>query len=297
MRIISRSEWGAKPWRRARPRVPMSARRYFVVHYHGGEVRQQVGNAVPRNIEAIHLANGWSGIGYNWAVDQDGVIYEGHGWDLQGAHSPPHNYDGIGVYFAIGGNQRPSDAALAAGRWLYDEMARKTGRTPIKWWHGKDYATACPGPHLIDWVKAGMPTSGKTPGAGAPTNDTRTDLERLLDSMDETKLGDLIYGKVAEAIDHSGNDFQAGSYAALRQQIDPDGTNEWEGSTANAAAWAAYHGRLIRAELAGLRAAIQALANAQGANPEVIGQAVEDAMKRALGSLEAEVKLTIEKGN
>lgn len=170
--IVSRSQWGAKPWRRKRPTVPLSARRFFVLHYHGGPVSQQYGVAVPRNVERIHLDNGWSGVGYNFVVDQAGVIYEGHGWHLQGAHSPPHNRDGIGVYIAVGGNQVPSEAAKRSARWLYEEQRRLTGRTPQIWWHGRDFATACPGPHLIAWAKAGMPITTFTPGAAAPSGET-----------------------------------------------------------------------------------------------------------------------------
>lgn len=158
MKIIPRTEWGAKPWRNQPATVPASARRYFLVHYHGGVPSASTGNAVPRDVEVIHRANGWSGIGYNFAVDQAGAIYEGRGWDLAGAHSPPHNTDGIGVYVAIGGDQRPTPAALASVRWLYDEACRRSGRTLTPWWHGRDYPTSCPGPHLIAWVKAGMPT-------------------------------------------------------------------------------------------------------------------------------------------
>lgn len=161
MKIIPRTEWGAK----RTPRAPRPIQRVtgFYVHYHGGPPPTGVGVWVPRNIEAIHLANGWNnGVGYHFMVDQAGTIYEGRGWDNIGAHSPPHNTDGLGVYVAIGGDQKPTDAALASVRALYDEACKKTGRTLYKRWHGYDYPTACPGPHLIAWVKAGMPVTGKT---------------------------------------------------------------------------------------------------------------------------------------
>ena len=169
MKTIPRSEWGAKPWRNSIGTRPMSAVSWFLVHYHGGPPPASVGMAVPRNIEAIHLGNGWSGVGYSWIVDQAGTIYEGRGWSLIGAHSPPHNYDGIGVYVAVGGDQEPTPAALASVRWLYDEASRRAGRSLRKSWHGYDYPTACPGPRLIAWVKDGMPAKGATPTPAAPT--------------------------------------------------------------------------------------------------------------------------------
>lgn len=174
MKIVSRTEWGAK----RTPRAPRPIQRVtgFYVHYHGGPPPTGVGVWVPRNIEAIHLANGWNnGVGYHFMVDQAGTIYEGRGWDNIGAHSPPHNTDGLGVYVAIGGDQKPTDAALASVRALYDEACEKTGRTLYKRWHGYDYPTACPGPHLIAWVKAGMPVTGSTAPAATPAKAQPTD--------------------------------------------------------------------------------------------------------------------------
>ena len=154
--IISRAQWGATPWRGQPYSVAMSERAWFLVHYHGGKPRNDRGDANAKEIEAIHLNNGWSGIGYNFIVGQDGVIREGRGWGLVGAHCPGHNRDGIGVYVAVGGDQEPTPEALASVRWLYDEACRKAGHTLVKSYHGFDYPTSCPGGHLRAWVVAGM---------------------------------------------------------------------------------------------------------------------------------------------
>lgn len=180
--VISRSEWGAKPWRGTPYSVALNQRTWFLVHYHGGEPRNSVGVGVPREIEAIHLANGWSGVGYNFVVSQDGTVYEGRGWNLVGAHCPGHNTNGLGVYVAVGGDQAPTPEALAAVRALYDEACRRTGNNLRKSYHGYDYPTACPGPKLTAWVKAGMlvetgvdsvPTPPKTPSK-SPTKKPAT---------------------------------------------------------------------------------------------------------------------------
>ncbi|MGC5398090.1 peptidoglycan-binding protein [Streptomyces sp. DT20] len=169
--IISRATWGATPWdnnpKSSGPAaVALSSRTEFFVHYDGGTHVTRTGYAIPRAIEAEHLGNGWSGIGYNFVVDQAGNVYEGRGWTRQGAHCPNHNVTGLGVQIAIGGDQKPSEAALAACRALYDDACKKTGRTLAKRGHKDGYATACPGGPLYAWVKEGMPADGYRPATG-----------------------------------------------------------------------------------------------------------------------------------
>lgn len=157
VKIVSRAAWGAKPWAGQPATVPMSSKRHFLVHYHGGPVSDQYGVEVPRLVENIHLANGWSGPGYNFMVDMDGVAYEGRGWTLVGAHCPGRNVDGIGVYVAVGGTQIPTPAALNTVRDLYAEAVRRSGRFLERCYHSKHYATSCPGDFLRAWVDARMP--------------------------------------------------------------------------------------------------------------------------------------------
>ncbi|MFE4514411.1 peptidoglycan-binding protein [Kitasatospora sp. NPDC056783] len=167
--VISRAQWGARPWNGSVNAVSLSERTEFFVHYDGASAVNRTGNAVPRAIEAEHLANGWSGIGYHFVVDQAGNIYEGRGWGLQGAHCPGHNRSGLGVQIAIGGDQAPTDAALRAARALYDEACARTGRTLAKRGHRDGFATLCPGGRLYAWVQSGMPAPG---GSGSSTGTT-----------------------------------------------------------------------------------------------------------------------------
>lgn len=157
MNIVSRSEWGATPWQGQPYSVTMSEKTHHLVHYHGGKPAAQRGVGVPRNVEKIHLANGWSGVGYNFLVDMDGVIYEGRGWGLVGAHCPGKNRDGIGVYLAVGGDQEPTEAAKRAVVWLYAEAQRRAGHRLTLGVHGDYWATACAGDVVDPWVHAGMP--------------------------------------------------------------------------------------------------------------------------------------------
>jgi hypothetical protein len=188
MRIVSRAEWGALPWGDGKPSdtpalIPPSVRRYFVVHYDGAQAVTRTGHAVPRAIDSAHRARGWVGIGYNFAVDRAGNVYEGRGWALRGAHCPGRNIDGIGVQVAIGGSQQPTVAALSTVRALYDDACRRACRALVATWHGAHYPTACPGPDLISWMRAGMPApTAPTPTEGDDVALSDQDIGRLLDA-------------------------------------------------------------------------------------------------------------------
>lgn len=165
--IISRSAWGARSWKGQPYWTSLSARTHFLVHYWGpGNPRATSGPALAREVEAVHLNNGWSGVGYNFLVGQDGRALEGRGWDLVGAHCPGKNRTGFGVFVAVGGMTAPTAAAQRTVKELYAEANRRTGRTLTLGVHGDYYATECAGKVLSPWVHAGMPvTAGSTSSA------------------------------------------------------------------------------------------------------------------------------------
>lgn len=156
--IVTRDEWGALPW--ATPVYPISiqARDYFFAHYNGHPPRATFGVALAKEIESEHRAQGWAGPGYAFMVGQDGVIMEGRGWELVGAHCPGFNTRGLGVYGAVGDAQELSAQAKASIRWLRDEHAqRRAGKILTTTYHGAHYPTACCGVPTILWVNSGMP--------------------------------------------------------------------------------------------------------------------------------------------
>lgn len=208
--IVSRREWGAKPWKGQPAPVPMSRKRHFLVHYHGGPVAQRVGTAVPRTVESIHLANGWSGPGYNFMVDAAGTVYEGRGWNLQGAHCPGRNTDGLGVYVAVGGDQAPTSQQLQALRDLYAEACELAGRKLEQCYHRKHYATECPGDQLRSWVDAGNLTE-EAPVPQRPTEQPWTAGTILPGGRITTAYG--VPGKWA-AGHHTGDDWNVGDPGA-----------------------------------------------------------------------------------
>ncbi|MFD9190440.1 peptidoglycan-binding protein [Streptomyces phaeochromogenes] len=193
VKIISRATWGAKPWNGTPAAVSLSRRTEFFVHYDGGSPITRTGYTIMRAIEAVHLGQGWSGVGYNFVVDQAGNAYEGRGWGLQGAHCPDHNITGLAVQIAVGGDQEPSAKALATARALYEEACKKTGRTLARRGHKDGFATACPGPKLYAWVKAGMPADDyeatPNPGGSIPGGGSGTELSRA-----QVTINGLVYG-------------------------------------------------------------------------------------------------------
>lgn len=228
MRIISRAEWGASPWNGSPSHVDSSERTEFYVHYDGGTHINRTGNAVPQAIEAEHLANGWAGIGYHFVVDQDGNVFEGRGWDLQGAHCPNHNRSAYGVQIAIGGDQDPSDAALAACDDLYDLACSRVGRTLSKHGHRDGFNTDCPGDKLYAWVQAGMPRPGGSP---QPTPDPTPG--PVLSHQQSTVDG-LTYGYGT-----SGDHIRQVQQLLTNQGCDPQGVDgQWgDHTTAAYQAW------------------------------------------------------------
>lgn len=64
----------------------------------------------------------WDDIGYNFLIGDDGYVYEGRGWNHQGAHTKGFNSRSLGVSF-IGHfvNHLPSDRAFVALQLLLEE--------------------------------------------------------------------------------------------------------------------------------------------------------------------------------
>ena len=50
-----------------------------------------------KGIQNFHLDDRkWADIGYHFLVGENGKVYEGRGWDRQGAHAPGFNNDAYG---------------------------------------------------------------------------------------------------------------------------------------------------------------------------------------------------------
>ncbi len=87
---------------------------HLIVHHSAGTNTSSDWSAIVRSIWNFHVnTNGWSDIGYNYLVDPNGVLYEGRGNNILGAHFCGQNLNTMGV--CVLGNftsSTPTDQAI-----------------------------------------------------------------------------------------------------------------------------------------------------------------------------------------
>lgn len=159
-RIISVSEWGGSKPNMSSKSVPITKRTGFALHYDGGDSAvTRSGYSIPQALTKFHQdTRGWEWGGYNFIVESnsasptDGAIYEMRGRDIKGAHWGNRNYTTIGVQVAIGKDQVPTQRALEAIVWLYNQCSSAAGRPLEKLVHRED-SEECPGRFLSFFTK------------------------------------------------------------------------------------------------------------------------------------------------
>ncbi|WP_406418457.1 N-acetylmuramoyl-L-alanine amidase [Streptomyces sp. NBC_01614] len=166
MKLVSRSQWGARAYRTPNGATPYSrARRGVKLHYLGTAYSDRSHDKCDdyvRQIQAQHMdGNGWSDIGYSFAVCTHGYVYEGRGLKRRNSANgnTTLNDQDYAVLLMVGssGLTKPTDAQLNGARDAI-EYCRKEG--PAGTWlggHRDGYATSCPGDPIYAWVKAGAP--------------------------------------------------------------------------------------------------------------------------------------------
>jgi N-acetylmuramoyl-L-alanine amidase len=106
--------------------------------------------------------NGWSDIGYNFLVGEDGNAYEGRGWDRVGAHATDWNSVSIGV--SVMGTfmtTNPNSAALNVVQQLIScgiSLGKLSSSYSLHG-HRDGGCTSCPGDALYSTIQ-GWPRYG-----------------------------------------------------------------------------------------------------------------------------------------
>lgn len=104
--------------------------------------------------------NGWSDIGYQFIIGEDGQAYEGRGWGRTGVHAPGFNSQSVGIaFFGTFTNGIPNLAARNAAQTLI-ACGVRLGHVSATYGligHRQGSATACPGnalfAHIQTWPR------------------------------------------------------------------------------------------------------------------------------------------------
>lgn len=164
--VIPRNKWtSAEPIRRLAD--PMNRVTKVTVH-HDAIMPVPSGAYADslRRMQAIrsgHLGNGWADIGYHFAVDPTGRIWQARPLELQGAHVKDHNPGNLGV--VVFGNyeqMRPTQASLEAVNKIV-AYAMERFNIPMSQvrTHKELRPTACPGRHLQEQMNRTRAAGGR----------------------------------------------------------------------------------------------------------------------------------------
>ncbi|XP_067676719.1 uncharacterized protein [Haliotis asinina] len=131
--FLARAVWGARLAGSGVDRLT-SIPQYVIIH-HGASSECSYRQECVRLMQCyqnFHMdERGWSDIGYNFAIGDDGNVYEGRGWGAVGSHTVGYNKVSVGIAFIGKFNDRePSKAAFDALVVLLSHGVRYGELTP-----------------------------------------------------------------------------------------------------------------------------------------------------------------------
>ncbi|MEM1331242.1 MAG: peptidoglycan recognition family protein [Planctomycetota bacterium] len=150
---IERAKWTREP-PRAHLANSMTRPNRITVHHDGMSAFTETSGAAAMDrlerIRSAHIGQGWADIGYHFAVDPGGRVYQARPLTLQGAHVKNHNQGNIGVLVLGNYNrQAPTNATeRALTSFLASLMDRYRVPASRVFTHQELRATACPGTSL-----------------------------------------------------------------------------------------------------------------------------------------------------
>ncbi len=176
MRLITRSEWGARP---PKDITRMSGSPAGVtLHWEGPQMgvfpHEECAGKV-RIIQTFHMeTKRWDDIAYNAVVCPHGYVFQGRWTGVRSAANGTNQ--GNKTHYAIcglfGENDGFSDEAKAAFKETIDLFRASGAGSQIKP-HGVWKNTACPGPSVMKWIVDGCPVTEVRRDPSDPT-DTQT---------------------------------------------------------------------------------------------------------------------------
>jgi hypothetical protein len=157
--LIHRARWASGPPVPAMM-TPMAPITYVTVHHDGmtpfyGDTAEAAMDRLER-IRLSHRGKKWGDIGYHYAVDRGGRVWECRPISWQGAHVKDHNAGNIGVV-ALGNfdEQTPTEAQVNAVRSHVSTLMSTYRVQEARVRTHREWApTACPGAHLQQRINA-----------------------------------------------------------------------------------------------------------------------------------------------
>ncbi|XP_032949359.1 peptidoglycan recognition protein 3 [Rhinolophus ferrumequinum] len=130
--IVSRKEWGSRSLT-CSGRLSLPVPYVLTEQLVGMECQEQ--NDCRQNLRDLQAhsvyTKGWCDVAYNFLVGDDGSVYEGVGWDMQGTHTQGYNNVSLGLaFFGAKQGSTPSPAALLAAEDLIFYAIRKRHLSP-----------------------------------------------------------------------------------------------------------------------------------------------------------------------
>ncbi|XP_058571674.1 peptidoglycan recognition protein 3 [Neofelis nebulosa] len=154
--IISRSVWEARETHC--PKMSLPAKYVIIIHTAGTTCNVSMDCHIRvQDIQSFHMdTQHFCDIGYHFLVGQDGGVYEGVGWHIQGSHTYGYNDIALGIAF-IGNfvEKPPNAAALEAAQNLIQYAVDKGYLTPnyLLVGHSDIVNTLSPGKALYNIIK------------------------------------------------------------------------------------------------------------------------------------------------
>lgn len=123
LKIVNRRTWLAQPAVARSNNLSHPVPYVVILHTATESCKTQAACVfIVRHVQTFHIESyGWNDIGYSFLVGGDGSVYEGRGWDIEGAFAYGYNRKAIGISF-IGTftSELPTPKQLQAGQQLID---------------------------------------------------------------------------------------------------------------------------------------------------------------------------------
>jgi hypothetical protein len=160
MQYVTRAGWGARS-----PKATKTIPDTSTIYIHHSVTAGTGGDAEVRGIQRFHMdERGWADIAYNWLVDDNGTIWEGRGWHVQGGATKGRNRTSIAIcYLGNADKLAPSIGAKHSINTLIAEATEMMGVQTVRGHREAPGAsTQCPGKYLVQWLADGRPNGSVT---------------------------------------------------------------------------------------------------------------------------------------